>query len=135
MSRRGKTRLSEFSRPSTYSTNLPEKTSLTHIDLLRPNSDLYEQDTFVSALDQGGVVPRVSHGVRFEDSTAISDENPALKKSKNLGPVELKNRLYHRPEHNLAPKVVRNQEANRAAQNAKGHVAARQKPESLVRIH
>ena len=135
MSRRGKTKVSEFSRASTYSTNLPEKTSLTHLDHIRPDSNLYEQDTFVSALDQGGAVPRARHGVRFEEGAkerhSPGSETGEQKTTTNLGPIDLKSRLYQRPEHNLALKVIRNQEANRAMQASKPNVST-QGADSLV---
>lgn len=122
MNQRGQSKVSEFSRSSTYGTNLPDQTNLTHLDLVRPDSGLLRTDTFVSSLDNTGSTygPRKFQGVRFNDNVlehTISDADLKSKKKPKLQPIDLKGRLYQRPDNNVAIQVIRSQEALRAASN------------------
>ena len=111
---KSKTKYSDFSRPSTYS-NLPEGTSLTQLDILKPSTADYGRDTFVSALDQEPTnVTRKTPGVRFDDNVqerTMSGHDAVPKKKTKLSPLDLKSRLYDKPENSQAIKVIRHQEA------------------------
>ena len=115
---RGKTKVSQFSRQSTYSTNLPEATSLTRLDDLKPDSALYGEETFVSALDATVPAVKAADGksVHFENASwnNSAEESRAPQNRACLSHEELRNRLYQPPQKNVAVKVIRNQEAHAA---------------------
>lgn len=119
---------SEFSRPSTYSTNLPQGTTLTQADLLKPNTADFTTATFVSTVHgdtpHGELtnVTKLTRGVKFADTiqeksiSRSSSQNSVVSsqpKKARLEPIDLKQRLYKKPEHCQAVMVVRNQEALR----------------------
>ena len=140
MNPRGKTKVSQFSRQSTYLSNLPEGSSLTHLDDLKPDSALFGEGTFVSALDAtvpSGVKAPTAHGVRFENASRNnSAENvPTVPKHPaNLSQEALRQRLYHPPQKNVAVKVIRNQEAH-AAMALKKTVSSLEELEKQVCIN
>ena len=132
---------SEFSRPSTYSTRLPEGTSLTQAELVKPDTAGFDPGTFVSTLRGNTISANTSRnntsitrnntqGVKFADTilersiTASSDspsEHSSLAKKPKLGPLDLKARLYDRPENNQAIAVVRQQQAAKKSSDTKKH--------------
>lgn len=119
MNPRGKTKISQFSRQSTYSTNLAERTTLTHLEDLKPESALYGDETFVSSLDAAvsPVKKRGGQSVHFENASCNnSSEEEAIAPPNRMcvSQEELRNRLYQNAQKNEAMKVIRNQEAHSA---------------------